>query len=39
MLRVKDPMGDMLEVVSADAGLHEVLIKMNRGRVSARAGR
>ena len=31
MLRVKDLMGDTLEVVSSDADLHEVLIKMNRG--------
>lgn len=30
MLRVKDLMSDTLEVVSADAHLHDVLIKMNR---------
>ena len=30
MLRVKDLMSDALEVVSPDAQLHDVLIKMNR---------
>ena len=31
MLRVKDLMSKALEVVSPDARLHDVLIKMNRG--------